>query len=97
MTARSGREADANGLERWGRSVSNKMDEAGICGITRHVVHSAWHTGAGVAQTLGAAATFMGAGMHDDDDFFRAGMQAGQDRLRNAGAEFRRAGQHLGD
>ena len=57
--ARSGREPDANAVERTGRAISDTMDKYVGRGITRDVAHGVWHTGA--AAVRGATGNFDGA------------------------------------
>ena len=93
--ARSGREDDANRLERGARDLSNWADSQGIGPGARDLVHGVWHAGAGVVHALAAGASFVGAGMMEDDEDFRIGMRGGSDQLDQAGKEFDRAGKQF--
>ncbi len=84
--ARSGREANANALERGARRLSDRLDRTSLFGkgsIARDVVHAGYHAGAGVVQ----AAKGVGHALHPK--------KSGGDAFANAGAEFKRAGTHL--
>ncbi len=67
--ARSGKEADANKVEKAGRAASDSLDKHVGQGIIRDVAHGTWHAGAGIVRgcagnTAGAKAEFKRSGEH---------------------------------
>lgn len=67
--ARTGRENDANFVERSGRAISDAYDKHIGAGVTRDLIHATWHAGAGVVQGVcfngeAAKAEFSRAGVH---------------------------------
>jgi hypothetical protein len=90
--ARSGREADANWIERSGRAISDALDSVSPSKAFRSAAHASWHAGAGIMHST---APYIGAGMQESDEDFHLGMQNSSVHQDKARAEFRRAGQHL--